>query len=101
VAIEVASELQVKITPLIMFPLESLATAVNCWLFPTMMEAVAGVTVTVATPPGGGWLEFVDPPPQPTSKIALKKTRDVPMANRFITKLGISFALTKSTLVYG
>ena len=84
VAIGVVSELQVKVTPLMMFPLESLATAVNCWVFPTMMEAVAGVTVTVATPPGGGCLELVDMPAQPRSKSVLKTTRDVPMANRQI-----------------
>jgi hypothetical protein len=62
---------------------------------------VAGVTVTVVTSPGGGWLEFADPPPQPTSKRALKKTREVPMVNRFTTTLGISFTLTKSTFVNG
>jgi hypothetical protein len=85
-----------------MFPLESLATAMNCCVFPTLMDGVAGVTVTVATPPGGGWIEFVDPPPQPRSRRALKKTRDVPMANRFSATLSISFRLTKSTsLVYG
>jgi hypothetical protein len=89
VAIEVASELQVKIAPTTMFPLESLATAMNCCVLPTLMDGVPGVTVTVATPPVGGCIEFVDPPPQPRSRRALKKTRDALRANRSIKKLGI------------
>jgi len=52
VAIGVASELQVKVTPLMTFPWESLATAVNCWVCPIVMVAVAGVTVTLATADG-------------------------------------------------
>jgi hypothetical protein len=48
VAIEVASELQVNVTPLMTFPWESLATAVNCCVCPTWMAAVRGATVTLA-----------------------------------------------------
>src|ERR1700674_1371140 len=69
VATEVASELQVKITPLMTFPLESLATAVNCCLCPAMMVIVAGDTVTLATAPGARVLELVDSP-QPDRKTA-------------------------------
>jgi hypothetical protein len=47
VAIWVASELQVKVTPLMMFPWESLATAVNCCVCPALIVAVAGDTVTL------------------------------------------------------
>ena len=48
VAIEVASELQVNVTPLMTCPLESLATAVNCWVCVIWMVAVGGATVTLA-----------------------------------------------------
>jgi len=74
----------------------------NCCVLPTLMDGVPGVTVTVATPPVGGCIVFVDPPPQPSSRRALKKTRDVLRANRSITKLGIFSTLAKSTIrVYG
>ena len=68
VATEVASELQVKPTPVILFPLESLAVALNCCVSPGAMVAHGGTTVTLTTV-GGGVTMCAEPPepPQPES----------------------------------
>ena len=52
VATLVALLAQVKVSPVMVFPLLSFAVAVNCWVAFTVIVGEAGVTVIVATGPG-------------------------------------------------
>jgi hypothetical protein len=64
VATLVALLAQVKVSPLMVLPLLSFATAVNWSVAFTAIDEEAAVTVTVATVGGGGEVEEDPPPPQ-------------------------------------
>jgi hypothetical protein len=64
VATLVALLAQAKASPVMVFPLLSLAVAVNCWVAFTAIDGEAGVTVIVATVGVGGVVTLDPPPPQ-------------------------------------
>jgi len=87
----------VKVWPVTVLPLASLAVAVNCWLPPTVMLGLAGATETLDTVGGGVVLEppvegLV--PPQAASAAAMAQAR-----NRFTRERKLRAVMRPSTVV--
>jgi len=100
VATELVFELQVKLAPLITFPLASFAMALNCSVCPLLTVTDEGERVTLATAPIGGAFEPVEPPPQPDRKREQTITNSSPVVTAWSTKSMALSALNNLQLLH-